>query len=221
MADDPPWSLRRTTGLALSRTFLGLSHDRWRRQPVPSYEPALALYSNCTRLSDSPGKSYRKEFVDNSRDQDDLQRLATCNSGSLPHGLVVSFGCFSPSWRVPRSPSANRQACSWRPPHRKDLSPTCLPPSHRSGCCQRDPRPNLAWGNRLLTPPRPRSPTPTRRARRDRRDSWNQSAELAAYKAPGGLGFVCMDELCEEIKRRDAAASSSSNYGRGMTRCPG
>jgi hypothetical protein len=37
------------------------------------------------------------------------------------------------------------------------------------------------------------------------------------YESPRGLDFSCLDELREEIKRRDAAASSSSNYGRGMT----
>jgi hypothetical protein len=45
----------------------------------------------------------------------------------------------------------------------------------------------------------------------------SNTSEMGIYESPRGLGFLCMDELCEEIKRRDAAASSSSNYGRGMT----
>ena len=45
----------------------------------------------------------------------------------------------------------------------------------------------------------------------------NEATEMGAYESPQGLGFLCLDELCEEIKRRDAAASSSSSYGRGMT----
>lgn len=45
----------------------------------------------------------------------------------------------------------------------------------------------------------------------------HEATAMDLYESPRGLDFSCLDELREEMKRRDAAASSSSNYGRGMT----
>ena len=45
----------------------------------------------------------------------------------------------------------------------------------------------------------------------------HEATSMELYDAPRDLPFSCVDELCEALKRRDAAATSSAEYGRGMT----
>ena len=46
---------------------------------------------------------------------------------------------------------------------------------------------------------------------------WNAAMEMESCEPSRCLDFLSLDDLHQEIRRRDAAASSGSNYGRGMT----